>query len=490
MLDNSQDEQTRRRHSWQKNQVLRAWQDHEHAERKPSKSERKPRKMEKLDGTQVALLIAAVLVVGWTVTASALLIVFWNRYNSFIVDETREFYVASGCAAWAKAEAAGELVAALRTRDSLDAAIRLGVYREPTDFRNLERAFAPIMLSWPSVHSVELAFSDRSAAIVVRRRKTSDGEWEVFVQSNADDCFSLGLNGCVDVGTTPGARPWWFMEGYTMIRGEAGGRATSEVDEGGAFKWLGPEILAQPMEDGTEVFFPTVSLLFRTVFPDSGIGTGIVAVGRIVLTLGVLSGDRLQDKRLKDDGKVYLCHVTGAVLASPVAEEILYLEAQGSPARFRHAWELQAAPAAPQLKATFSNFSSDDEPVHETQLADGTDLVVVSPLSHPFGSFVVVTAVLSWNKFGNSKVLMISTMSIALAIVPYAVVVVSICGMCGKQSFEITARGYTAHSRGDHGENITVCRGLRGCVLRCLRSCGQLCRLLPSKSRPRRSGQA
>jgi len=170
----------------------------------------------------------------WAIVATMMLAFFAHRYYFVVVTDFRSRYSLDAAAARALAEAAAVLRSALATRDSLHSAVRSGLFRDPSDYSTLERVLAPAFLAAPAVQSVELAFSDRTASLLVKKTQGTGEKQDILMQSDAPDCFRLGIEACVD-GAGARAGP----------AGEALNEDSEEYtaigivsDPGGVFRWL------------------------------------------------------------------------------------------------------------------------------------------------------------------------------------------------------------------------------------------------------------
>eukprot|EP00929_Paragymnodinium_shiwhaense_P008887 TRINITY_DN112877_c0_g1_i1.p1 TRINITY_DN112877_c0_g1~~TRINITY_DN112877_c0_g1_i1.p1 ORF type:complete len:555 (-),score=122.15 TRINITY_DN112877_c0_g1_i1:123-1787(-) len=391
-------------------------------------------------GVKYAGYALVVVLVVWGAIATGLLFMMSYRYVFVTVEDVRQWYSLNGAAARAKVQVGRTLGAALEVRQAVRQAFCGRLIEGPTDTAGFERTIFPHVLTRRSaLRSVEIGFSDRSSVLRVTRRRASDGEWRALMQSNAENCYLLGLEGCADLGAVIPARPRWWSEAYNLP--ESATEYTNMTDRscnGGmlntstleALRWMSkPGLREQYTDDdgmstGTALF-PTYSLLFRTGFlhdPDSG-HEPVVTVGRANIELGELSGMGLTDERLGDDGRIYLCDAHGHVLVSKFPQELLTFATAEGQLRYRYAWELpgeagtfqgKPAPWTSSLKEAFDGV----QPQALHYLHEGV-LVVVTPLDAPHEHFAIVVVAPERSPFTNPLLLITSIVSFLVAGAPY-----------------------------------------------------------------------
>lgn len=396
-----------------------------------------------LDYHQWSMAIATLLAAIWAFIATIMLLITAEHYMFTAVDDAREWYAVNGCANWARAEASRTLFAAFETRDALRGAVKSGLVSNPSDYAGIMRALSPVMSSTPFARQVEIGFSDRPATLSVGRRMGADGNWLVEMQSDSEDCYMLGLEGCVAL---PGAPA--MMANALRVQALIGedtqvGQFRTEVEIANmcvgptcedATDWEPqPELKIQYAEgedaNGELGWFPSYRLLFRTAFPHPN-GTAPLRVsGRVTLELGGLNGQRLKDKTLGDDGRVYLTDSSGVVLASEMPSDILKMTRRipddpTSPAvvRLRNAWELEGSWAS-QLNGAFPGGDASLS-LNFMEEKTGTMMHLTS-LARPMQRFAILIVVPSREPFTNTPLWITSIVALVLAGIPYAII-----GLC------------------------------------------------------------
>jgi len=281
-----------------------------------------------------------------------------------------------------------------------------------------------------------------------------------MLQSNAEDCYLLGLQGCyAAVGVEGPNRPSWFVPALLLpVEAQQWANQTDlpcgsgNVSE--AYDWdFAPEMLQQPLDvdgyqdqalAGVTAWYPSYRLLFRTGFPSATIGQDatLEVVGRATVELGELSLSRLADERLGEEGRVYVCDAGGRVLSTQWLEEALVLEPPLGQMRFRMAWELPAeagqrksspAPWAKQLTQAFGGAV----PTELTYNHDGV-LVSVQPLPVPYSRFAVVVVAPERGPFTNPWLFSASIAAFAAAGAPYITISVISLAIFATQWWRLT----------------------------------------------------
>mmetsp|Transcript_104109 Transcript_104109/g.294949 ORF Transcript_104109/g.294949 Transcript_104109/m.294949 type:complete len:486 (-) Transcript_104109:68-1525(-) len=405
-------------------------------------------KVMKFDIVEWSMAMMSLAMVCWSIAATLVLLYLSNRYIFFVVDNVREWYAVQGSTRWAQAEAERVLDLAFQARDAVTAAVHTGAVRSSNDYYAFERALGPLLMVTPALRSVELAFSDRPALVVVGHGHTGDGEIEIVVQTNARECFMLGLHGCVDTGVPEGEWPPWYDYGMGLFAPVVVGAGNTSSRHNDASTWAtDPSLLHQPMETGDDVpsiqsasqtaWFPTYTLFFRAVFPPppggGGGGEPLILMGRVKLEFGELSGGRLQDTRLGVDARIYLCDAGGRVLAASEAEDLVAVGASGN-LRFRSVWELEDAFWRSEVEPQF-NARSDTKAFVRKGLT--LTHVTLSWLPEPFDRFVVLTVCPSGRMFSYMPLLVVSAVGLILGGFPYAAILLILCTLMSVQAFKL-----------------------------------------------------
>lgn len=349
------------------------------------------------------------VLVFWVVMASILMAFVAHQYMFVVVDEVREWYVFLGCAARVKAQAATFFSAVFNAHDAVSFSIRTKLYFEPMDYAVVERILAPIFVAAEAIHTVDIAFSDRPTAILVRRNGPND----ILVQSDADDCYLVGVLGC-SIREVPAKESVWYTQGKALNDGESAGRQNP-------FLWYGPEFV--PVEGGGGAegisnalrWAPSYSLVFSSVFP--GTRGAIVAVGKVTLEISKISAI-LDDPQLGEGSQVYLIDNVGAIVSARKPGEQVFLEPSSGRVRFRRIWELDTPWAEPLREA----FLEDSSAERKLVLGDGT-LVIVSPFEGESTNNFRVVIVAQRTQFANGTLSAVCIASFVACSLPYVIAV-------------------------------------------------------------------
>jgi hypothetical protein len=374
-----------------------------------------------LEPRQFIALVSGIGLVAWGLVVTFLLLRLGIMYTFDTIAVTRQGYSVEGAAHWAKTVASKEVMQAIEVWDLINASIVGLVYRAPEDFTNLGNVLSPAFDTMPLLHSVDLAFSDRDWEVCITRKKVTENEKPraadarslSFMQSNSDDCFLMGVAGCVDQPTseshvgTPKRPDWYtFAEGLNL------------KPEGGVFYWGSePELVVESLTDGGDLISPSVRLMFKVAFPTyidktSGDNAHTLVMGRVTVKLAALGGDSLVDERLGEDGEILLCDATGAVIASRNSDDLLIVD--NGQVRFKNFWELGENWAG-SVRSAFTGSS-----VRQMEVDDGDTFVAVEPLAYPLSRFAVIVVAPSWEPFQNVALMGTSAVASIVAPAPYA----------------------------------------------------------------------
>jgi len=288
-------------------------------------------------------------------------------YNNSAVNFTRERYAAAAAERLC-VQAAGLLTSAIAVRDALSYAIERNLYVEPMDYRAIARALEPTFAASRAAWAVDLGFIGRNASVTVRRQLSNVSDAAMIVQSDAPDCRSaLGKLGCLSADTVPAKAQHWYTLALALPGGqelEQDYRVGAITEANSAFTWMdGPSFVAldpnvtSPFLAGgsSQNHVPweaAYSLVFRILFPGSA-GTASL-VGRILLKLTPLrQPELLSDPRLGEQGFLFVCDDSGALLAASKPGYQVVREAPTGTVRFRRAWELDFPWASHLQEADF-----------------------------------------------------------------------------------------------------------------------------------------
>eukprot|EP00927_Polykrikos_kofoidii_P049831 TRINITY_DN43843_c0_g1_i1.p1 TRINITY_DN43843_c0_g1~~TRINITY_DN43843_c0_g1_i1.p1 ORF type:complete len:568 (-),score=129.95 TRINITY_DN43843_c0_g1_i1:230-1933(-) len=453
-------------------------------------------KLEEEEGTgmhfQVFVLVIIVVLLVWMCVTTVVLFLMAVRYLFVTIDGTREWYVVNGCAAWAKAKVAFSLAAAVEVRQAIRTALCRGVIENPEDSAAFERTVMPHLLARrTSLRQVELGFSDRYSVLIVSRRRATDGRWQAMLQSNAADCWLLGLDGCGAVGAPPPpGRPSWFFDTLRLpdeatvwpneVDLPCPGVLNKSTEE--AVEWeAAGELLEQPFDDegyqqkalaGATAWFPSYRFRFRTGFPlvtsshlaqrasellsntggSSGTNAGssatavgatpmepvpLIVVGRAVVEFGELNGDTLLDDRLGPGGRVHVCDAAGTLLSSPWPMEVLIVGKPAGKLRFRKVWELTETPGGTSLEA--AAWASQLRPAFggivptRLRVAASQWMVAVEPMPPPYERFAVVVVAPTREPFTDLLLFLASIFALIIASLPFLACFCSGCFLVVQQ---------------------------------------------------------
>jgi len=149
-----------------------------------------------------------------------------------------------------------------------------------------------------------------------------------------------------------------------------------------------------------------IRLLFRAAFPRYP----ATVIGQVLMKTAALSGDRLVDTRLGDEGKIMLVDASGILLASrdpmdllQVSNGIVHMNTIGT--------------VDPECGTVVQSASSSDS-IASTQ-DDSNELIIVEPLSHSMQRFAIVVKAPSVTPFTNSNLLTTAILSAFVGPAPY-----------------------------------------------------------------------
>jgi hypothetical protein len=370
---------------------------------------------QKLDARQYTMCAGSCFLISWGLAVTILLLRLGLMYTFDTIRWTREQYGVLGAAEWARTRASRDVYQAVEVWNIINGSIAGLIYMSPQDYSNLIAVLSPAFDLMPSLHSVELAYSDRTSEVVITRSKAEGGivarESSNYMQSDSADCFLMGVNGCINQ-PEPGqedTRPEWYNYGSIL-----------KTDPyGGAFAWAQEmDVVVEPLPDGGDLLYPAMHLIFQATFPADSPGAGIMAVGRITVKAGALSGNRLVDERLGKDGSVYVADATGAMVASKEPEDVLTV--QDGIVRYKTLWELEGKWTS-SVKSAFKKDHRGHVSI-EAMHADEDSLVVVEPLEEPCDRFAVVVVARSFTAFEQLAMMGTAAFASIVAPAPYVLV--------------------------------------------------------------------
>eukprot|EP00928_Gymnodinium_smaydae_P031722 TRINITY_DN23198_c0_g1_i2.p1 TRINITY_DN23198_c0_g1~~TRINITY_DN23198_c0_g1_i2.p1 ORF type:complete len:514 (-),score=80.68 TRINITY_DN23198_c0_g1_i2:153-1694(-) len=391
--------------------------------------------IDKAKAFRMASFTFLLMMIAWGIAMTVFLLMIASRYVFSTIDDSRLWYAADGSGRMALARVTRSLSAALEVRQAMRMALCRGLIVSPSDSAAMERVLTPILLGRAgSLRAVELAFSDRATQLVVTRKRASDGNWMGMIRSTDRDCYLLGLEGCLD----PDKASSWKAEAM-----ELGAEATlypertdhvclgvvnASTEE--ALAWEeAPQLLQQQLDDdgfdedialANTAWYPSYRLLFRTGFSyNAGAGEEpVIVVGRVIIELGELSGEALQDSRLGEGGKVFLCDSSGRLLTASELPDLIEVEPLGTgepggKIALRSVWTL-----GPWAAGTRAAFRGTD--VMALRYIEKEAAVVVLPLPAPHTRFAIVVFSPISGPFTDYFLFTSSIISFILAGLPYA----------------------------------------------------------------------
>mmetsp|Transcript_8194 Transcript_8194/g.18303 ORF Transcript_8194/g.18303 Transcript_8194/m.18303 type:complete len:600 (-) Transcript_8194:75-1874(-) len=352
-----------------------------------------------------------VFILGWLVFASVVLVLNCVLYQSAAVDEARSRFL------WANAEhaalqAEAVLSVAMLVRNAMHYSISRQFYYDPLDYQAARSALEPVFMSRPTLRSVELAFTDRDTSIsLVRqyRRPPTESTDTVILQSDAEDCATLGPWGCSP--HKPARERSWYPASLELKNWETDIDHTQDYSylsyyvsdtASQGFMWLdtlgflrfvnvrvnGTETAEMPQEAGSVKWTTAGSLVFRVIFP--GTSRHVSVLGHVVVEAADLRNllGLHNEGTLGRRGGVFIVDRVGTVVAAHELGNQVKVEAGSGDIRFRHMSELGedwAPGLSGQLQSAAMHGSSSQA------FAEGFD-VVSMPLSADLAHFSVVVA--------------------------------------------------------------------------------------------------
>lgn len=364
----------------------------------------------KLDARQYAICAGACFLISWGLAVTFLLLRLGIMYTFDTIALTRKHYVVEGATSWAKTVASKDVMQAVNVWNLINSSIIGLVYKEPQDYSNLNSVLSPAFETMPSLHSVDLTFSDSVSEVNMVRQNGSDVVTSSnYMRSNSVDCFLMGVDSCTAIedllpGQVAPLRPQWQILG-TLLKPSA---------YGGVFTWAPePELVVEPSGDGGSLLSPSIRLIFQSTFPrhrtPSGASTKVI--GRITVKVAALGGERLVDSRLGEKGSIYLCDASGTMLASRNPSDLLTVE--DGLVRYRYLWEIDGDGVS-TVRNAFAGSS-----IEAMTVKSGDTLVAVEPLDHPLERFAIVAVAPSFEPFENHVLIGTSAIASIVAPAPY-----------------------------------------------------------------------
>mmetsp|Transcript_45901 Transcript_45901/g.109320 ORF Transcript_45901/g.109320 Transcript_45901/m.109320 type:complete len:555 (-) Transcript_45901:53-1717(-) len=345
----------------------------------------------------------------WLLLASAALMLNSIFYHSTVVDEARARYLWT-CAERAARQAEAVLSVALLVRNALHYSVSRQLYYDPLDYQAARAAVEPVFLATPSLRSVELAFTDRAESISFIRqyRRPPTTASELIMQSDAEDCATLGPLGC-SPEMPARERPWfdaslelrnWHDASdakdyyyYSYYSVETASRGFMWLDEPSFLPYVNivsngtrqEEVVHQ---DGM-AWTTASSLVFRAIFP--GTSRHVSVLGHAVVeSSGLRTTFDLRDEAtLGSQGGIFICDRAGNMVAVHDSGGQVLKESGSGTIRFRHLSELTEDWAS-ALHTKLSRSAMQTGRTHA--LAEGFDVVSVPLPSSQLAHFTVVVA--------------------------------------------------------------------------------------------------
>ncbi|CAE7844357.1 unnamed protein product [Symbiodinium microadriaticum] len=395
---------------------------------KKQKSESKVPKQQGFDVVQIGSLLFAAWIVLWIVAASVVSAVFFVRYIG-IVEDNQAWYLQHGSARSAAAETTAVLQAAIEAKEALIASINYGLIKTSYDYAAIESTLAPTLLLQPFVRTFDITFSDRTAGLHIRHQPGEGGR-QLILQSNAEDCYLLGTQGCADLGVQPQRFPAWHTDAMFLNMSFEGADQDIMTQQqmvqlskqaGANQQWFTTPMLAPGarQNDSSVVWYPTVRLLFRQPLPEAWSATNEILCGQISVEVMALTGDLLRDGNLGENGRVYVVDSSGAVLSALDLQDTITMTRTGA-LQFRHITEMGSFGnlVASAFKGTM---------IEEMQVKEGSLAAVVQPLRSPLEMFAVVVVSRYENTdFQDQSIVESMSVLLTFASLPYIIVTVTL----------------------------------------------------------------
>mmetsp|Transcript_65249 Transcript_65249/g.153635 ORF Transcript_65249/g.153635 Transcript_65249/m.153635 type:complete len:545 (+) Transcript_65249:99-1733(+) len=399
---------------------------------KKDKSEAKPSN-KGFDVVQIGSLLFVAWMVLWIIAASVVSFVFTVRYMG-IVEEDQAWYLLNGRARSAVAETTAVLNAAVEAKEALISSINLGLISTSYDYAAIESTLVPTMLLKPYLRSFEITFSDRVAGLAIHHQAEEGGR-QLVLQSNAQDCYLLGTQGCADFGVPQQRFPGWHTEAMFLNMSFEG--ADSEIisqqqmvqiskQAGPAQQWYTtPTLVAgttRLLAQNTSVaWYPVIRLFFRQPLPEAWASQKEILCGRISVEVMTLGGDRMRDVHLGENGRTYVVDSFGMVLSALDIEDTIMAHSLTGELQFRRVFELPDTDFGSLVAGAFKG-----DRIDAMQVQEGSLSAVVQPLGSPFEMFaVVVVSRLENTSFQDTSIIESMSVLIAFASLPYVIVIVT-----------------------------------------------------------------
>jgi len=395
---------------------------------KKQKSESKVPKQQGFDVVQIGSLLFAAWIVLWIVAASVVSAVFFVRYIG-IVEDNQAWYLQHGSARSAAAETTAVLQAAIEAKEALIASINYGLIKTSYDYAAIESTLAPTLLLQPFVRTFDITFSDRTAGLHIRHQPGEGGR-QLILQSNAEDCYLLGTQGCANLGVQPQRFPAWHTDAMFLNMSFEGADQDIMTQQqmvqlskqaGANQQWFTTPMLAPGarQNDSSLVWYPTVRLLFRQPLPEAWSSTNEILCGQISVEVMALTGDLLRDGNLGENGRVYVVDSSGAVLSALDLQDTITMTRTGA-LQFRHITEM----------GSFGNLVASafkGSMIEEMQVKEGSLAAVVQPLRSPLEMFAVVVVSRYENTdFQDQSIVESMSVLLTFASLPYIIVTVTL----------------------------------------------------------------
>mmetsp|Transcript_1578 Transcript_1578/g.4058 ORF Transcript_1578/g.4058 Transcript_1578/m.4058 type:complete len:631 (+) Transcript_1578:116-2008(+) len=378
--------------------------------RQKKKAKRDKKKPFVTDPTEVAFGSIIIFMAGFMFIVLLLLVIFSSHYIVDTVGSTREWYALHGSTMWAKSQATSTLRAAEEVWRALHALDLYGL-AEASRYRKVEQALAPVFMAYWHIRSVELDYSyAEQSGLVVHVGRASTDYNQLEIQTNAADCFLLGVESCL-LEVVP------FVEDISDLQvGE------SRWDPEARLRLFQPVSVGESSSDspvlmGAEAWLLCLRMNFLLPYGDSarsGSDMSVGIAGRVTIEVKDLFSDGLVDERLGKDGLIFLCSENGDILATQDLHQILLVnESESSVVYPRQIWTLPTVWAS-ELESVFGRGIGDipySGKLLETDIAKDVT-IAVRRLDGAFDSFVVVVVAPDWAEFATDALLATSYVSI------------------------------------------------------------------------------
>ncbi|CAE7455557.1 unnamed protein product [Symbiodinium natans] len=193
---------------------------------------------------------------------------------------------------------------------------------------------------------------------------------------------------------------------------------------GPAQQWMTTPTLAPGMSaqnDSSVAWYPTVRLLFRQPLPTAWSAQNEILCGRISVEVMALTGDRLRDTNLGENGRTYVVDSSGAVLSALDLQDTITVDSVGT-IQFRHISQIPGSDGGHLVASAFKG-----NRIEALRVQEGSLAAVVQPLNEPLDMFAVVVISRYENtSFQDQSIVESMSVLLTFASLPYAIMLVTL----------------------------------------------------------------